>query len=332
MTMTVRAGAFLKGFVIVLAALATVAAARPARALEMPQGWWLQVKNAACANGQKVLLGDIASPRGEMDAATWKQLAARPLWPAPERQGHQTALTKERLLAMLRYYAEDIAGACALPSQIVVQRGGKVVDGTELNQRIVDFLTAQGTAFDGDIELKEVHGPDYIFLPSERDKLAILANNKLKPGRVNLTFEVKSAENKPTRRYAASAFVNVWRPLPVPTRPLNRLEQLNLGYVQFKRRNLAYNQDAWDGTGGPWRMSRGVGADQVIRMSDIEPVPVIAKGDKVNLVFAGDNVRLQVKVEALADGGVGQKIQVRNLQSNRKILATVQDSDTVVVH
>ena len=78
-------------------------------------------------------------------------------------------------------------------------------------------------------------------------------------------------------------------------------------------------------------MSKSVGVDQVIRLSDIEPVPVIAKGDKVNLVFEGENLRLQVKAEALSDGGVGQKIQVRNLQSKRKILATVQDAETVLV-
>jgi flagella basal body P-ring formation protein FlgA len=145
-------------------------------------------------------------------------------------------------------------------------------------------------------------------------------------------FEVHSADGRPARRYAASAFVNVWRPLPVPSRPMNRLEPLNLAYVQYRRSNLAYNDNAWDGTGGPWRMAKSVGAGQVIRLSDIEPVPVIAKGAKVNLVYMGENLRLQVKAEALADGGVGQKIQVRNLQSNRKILATVQDADTVLVH
>ncbi|OIO05081.1 MAG: flagella basal body P-ring formation protein FlgA [Desulfovibrionaceae bacterium CG1_02_65_16] len=315
-----------------LAAVACVfALAIPAGAVEMHQGWWLQVKNAACARGPKVLLGDIAEPRGNMPPADWKVLAARPLWNAPDRHGRQTALSRERLLEMLRYYVEDIAGACALPPQIVVQRGGKVIDGMELNQRIVDFLTSRGPAFNGEVELKDPHGPDYIFLPGDHDRLEIQASGQLKPGRVNLMFEVTSMDGRAARRYAASAFVNVWRALPVPTRPLNRRDTLNVSYVQFKRRNLAYFPDAWDGTGGPWRMSKSVGANQVIRLSDIEPVPVIAKGDKVNLVFNGENLRMQVKAEALSDGGVGQKIQVRNLQSKRKIMATVQDSETVLI-
>lgn len=314
-----------------LAGLCLLAWADAARAVEMRQGWWLQIKGAACAQGPRVLLGDIALPQGEMPASVWKELAARPLWNAPERPGHQTALSRERLLAMLRHHAEDIAGACALPQQIIVQRGGKAIDGAEIHKRVVDFLTANGPGFNGELEIKDLHAPDSIFLTSERDRLDILPSSPLRPGRVNLLFELKAGDGKVLRRYAASAFVNVWRAVPCPTRPMNRLEQVNLANVQFKRKNMAFHENAWDGTGGPWRMVRSVGVDQVIHLSDIEPVPVIAKGSKVNLVFEGANIRLNVKAEALADGGIGQTIQVRNLQSNRKITGTVQDAATVVV-
>jgi len=314
-----------------LAALCLLAFAAQANAVEMRQGWWLQVKSAACVQGPKVLLGDIALPQGEIPASTWKELAARPLWNAPEKAGHQTALTRERLQALLRYHAEDIAGAFALPPQLIIQRGGAVISGPEVEQRVVDYLTFQAAKLGGDVEVKDMHGPDAIFLPSGRDSVEILAGAPVKPGRVNLVLEVKGSDGKAQRRYAASAFLNVWKPLPCPIRPLNRLEQVNLANIQFKRKNLAYNENAWDGTGGPWRMVRSVGLDQAIRMTDIEPVPVIARGDKVNMVFEGENLRLNVKVEALGDGGVGQVIQVRNLQSNRKVTATVQDSATVVV-
>jgi flagella basal body P-ring formation protein FlgA len=101
--------------------------------------------------------------------------------------------------------------------------------------------------------------------------------------------------------------------------------------VTFKRKNLAFHQNAWDGSGGPWRVAKSVGTDQVITVDSVEPVPVIAKGGQVNLVYEGNNIRLSVKAVALADAGVGQKVQVRNVQSNRKIVGTVQDADTVIV-
>jgi flagella basal body P-ring formation protein FlgA len=315
----------------VLAALCLLVLASPAFAVEMRQGWWLQIKGAACAQGPKVLLGDIAVPQGEMPDKTWKEMAARPLWNAPERVGHQTAMSRERLLILLRYHAEDLVSACALPAQIIVQRGGTVVDAPEIEQMLVGFLTKQAPALGGELEIKDVHAPDAIFLPSGRDKLELQQSSPIKPGRINMLFEVKSSEGKVQRRYAASVFVNVWKAVPCATRPMNRLEQVNLANVQYMRKNLAYNSNVWDGTGGPWRMVKSVGTGQPITMADIEPVPVIAKGDKVSLVFEGANLRLHVKAEALADGGVGQSIQVRNLQSNRKILATVRDASTVVV-
>jgi flagella basal body P-ring formation protein FlgA len=320
----------------VILALAVLAgmllASRVAMAAGAENGWWLQVKNAACASGATVLLGDIAEPRGDIPAEVWKTLAAKPLWPAPEKNGHQMALTRDRLAGMLRHYLPEQVGACALPSQIVVQRGGKVFDGETLTKHTVAFLTERGKDLRGELEITDMHVPDYVFFASTHDSLDILVNSAVKPGRNNLLFEVRDTTGKSNRRYAASAFINVWRTVACATRPLNRLEQVNPDQITFLRKNMAFYPTAWDGTGGPWRATKSVGTNQVITTDGLEPVPVIAKGAKVNLIYEGSNIRLSVKAEAMGDGGVGQKVQVRNLQSNRNILATVQDAATVVVH
>jgi flagella basal body P-ring formation protein FlgA len=329
-------GLRLCGTAVLAVLVALLATASPARAAESPmplrpQGWWLVVRPAACAQGPKVLMGDIAEPRGDLDDALWKKIAARQLWNAPERNGHQTALNRERIVALLKQHAEDLAPACVLPQQMVIQRGGTVESGETLAKRVVGFLTERVRPLGGEPEVTDLHVPEYVFLPSERDSLELGSSAAVRPGRVNLLFELRSAGGKVTRRFAASAFLNVWKPLPVATRGMSRLEALNLANVQYKRKNLAYNPTAWDGSGGPWRMARNVGVEQVIHKEDLEPVPVIAKGGKVNLVFEGTGIRLSVKAEALADAGVGQAVQVRNLQSNRKITATVLDAETVIV-
>lgn len=302
-----------------------------AAAAEPAVSWWLQVKTAACAQGDKVLVGDIAEARGGMSAEAWKELSARPLWPAPEKPGHQTALSRERLAAMLQHHLPDYAGVCALPNQLVVQRGGKVLDGDGLVKHTVAFLTERAQELRGEIEITDIHVPEYIFLPNQRDTLDILVNGPVKPGRNNLLLEVRDASGKSQRRFAVTGFVNVWKPVACASRPLNRLELVTPEHVTFIRKNLAYYPKAWDGTGGPWRATRSVGGQQVINQDGLEPVPVIAKGAKIDLVFEGQNLRLSAKVEALDDAGVGQKIKVRNLQSKKIILATVQDAATVVV-
>lgn len=318
---------FLAVLILFLLLLSTNAAA----ADELGLSWRIQVRNAACAAGPVVHLGEIADMTGNMPADQWKALAAKPLWSAPEKAGHQTALSRERLLSMLRHYLGDEAGSFVLPQQIVVQRGGRAVDGATLVRLGVDFLTARGAGLVGELEITDLRTPDYVFLPHPGDRLHLTMGEAVRVGRNNLIFEVVSGEGKAVRTFAASAFLNLWRAVPCATRPINRLELVTPDMVTFKRKNLAFQQNAWDGAGGPWRVARSVGTDQVITNESIEPVPVIAKGGKVNLVYEGSNIRLSVKAVALADAGVGQRIQVRNVQSDRKITGTVLDAETVVV-
>ena len=323
----VRPGALL----LAALALSVLLLSASVAAGQQSQDWRIQVRNAACAAGPVVLLGEIADARGNMPAELWKTLAAKPLWAAPEKAGHQTALSRERLLAMLRHYLGDEAGSFVLPQQLVVQRGGRALDGAALSRLGVEFLTAQGASLNGDLEVTDLRAPDYVFLPHPGDRLNVAMSEPVRPGRNNLLYEVVSGEGKTTRRFAGSALVHLWRAVACATRPINRLELLTPDMVTFKRKNIAYQQKAWDGSGGPWRVARSVGTDQVITLDSIEPVPVIARGGTVNLVYSGNNIRLSVKAVALADAGIGQSVQVRNVQSNRKITGTVLDSETVVV-
>lgn len=322
-----RAGAL----VLAAVALSMLLFHATAAAAENGSAWRIQVRNAACVAGPTVHLGEIAEASPDAPAALWKELALKPLWASPERAGHQTALSRERLAAMLRHYLGDAAPKLVLPAQLVVQRGGRAVDGATLQRMGVDFLTQRASGLRGEIEITDLRAPDYVFLPHAGDHLNLLMNEAVRPGRNNLLYEVVSGEGKSTRRFAASAFVNVWRAVACATKPINRLELVTPDMVTFQRKNMAYYQNAWDGTGGPWRVARSVGTNQVITVESIEPVPVIARGEKVNLVYEGNNIRLSVKAEALADAGIGQKLQVRNVQSNRKITGTVLDAETVVV-
>jgi len=63
----------------------------------------------------------------------------------------------------------------------------------------------------------------------------------------------------------------------------------------------------------------------------VEPVPVVERGRTVTLVYEGPALRLAVPAQILEDGGVGSRVRVRNLQSQRVVVARVVDSATVRV-
>ncbi|MBN2139444.1 MAG: flagellar basal body P-ring formation protein FlgA [Desulfovibrionaceae bacterium] len=292
-------------------------------------GWRIRIRSAACVRGDTVLLGEVADAYGEVPAGLWEDLAKRPLWPAPDRAGRVANVTRHRLEGLLRYYLGEAAKDCVLPARLAVQRGGEVVLLPEIQKRVVAFLTPKARALGGEAEFDEFLLPDHVFLPQRGDRLEISLAQDFAPGRVPLDIEVRSPDNKTLKRTAGSVFVNLWRAVPCAARTLNRNHALGPENLTFKRKNLAYWTDAWDGKGGPWRLSRPVGAGQVITKGLLEPVPLVSKGDKVVLIYQGRNLRLSVKALALGDAMLGEKVVVRNLQSKKEVQAVVMSDRTV---
>jgi flagella basal body P-ring formation protein FlgA len=293
--------------------------------------WKGLVRGVACVKGPEVLLGEIADPVDDAARRQWPTLSSIKLWKASDRQGHVVTVPRDKLAKVLKYYMGDAAGNLALPSQLTVQTGGRVVDAAELKSRIVAFLTPRAKDLGGDVKFKTLQMPHYVFFPNDYDRLVVSMSEDIAPGRNEIVLSGMTPDGKVVSRRSAVVFADVWKAVPVAARPMNRLERVTRDKVTFRRMNMAYNRDVWDGTGGPWRMARTLGRGQVFTMSHLEPVPLIERGEMVNLVYNGHRIRLSVKAEALGEAGVGQQVEVRNTQSDKIILATVVDGETVVV-
>ena len=70
---------------------------------------------------------------------------------------------------------------------------------------------------------------------------------------------------------------------------------------------------------------------KMINDKDIGKVILIHKGDIVSSIYRTDKMQISAKVEALEEGGKGDKIEVRNINSKKVLFAEVVDADTVVV-
>ena len=57
----------------------------------------------------------------------------------------------------------------------------------------------------------------------------------------------------------------------------------------------------------------------------------IRRGDELNLVLDGGNMRLMARATALQAGGVGQRIRVRNADSGKVLQGWVADARTVEI-
>lgn len=293
--------------------------------------WRIRIKPAAVLGGEMVTLGDIAVAVGDVDRTRWDRLAATELWKPSKRKGRPVAISRKKLTSILRHYIGDAVRLCEIPSRVVVQTGGHVLLVNDIQQAMVGFLTPRIAKYDGEVVYRDYAMPDYIFFPRRFDKLKVSSPREVKPGRNSLRLEVIDSDGKVVRQVAASVFVDVWKAVPAAARIMNRGERITPEKLTFVRKNIAYMTSAWDGLGGPWRVKRPIGRGQAITRDSIEALPAVSRGDMVELVYQGKRVRLTLEVEAMDDGRIGQQVEVKNLQSNRRIIATVVSSDKVMV-
>ncbi len=292
--------------------------------------WRVMVKSAACVQGPDVLLGEIADPLDGLDERTWKTVSAIKLWKASEKQGRPISIDRKKLREVLQYYLGEMVKNVVLPSQLTVQTRGRVIPGSELRSRVVAFLTPRAKELGGHADFKDLRLPMNFFFPNEYDKLAITLASDIKPGRNQIRLRRISSDGRVLAGKAGTVFINVWKAVPVAVRPLNRNERVTKEKITFKRVNLAYNQNLWDGTGGPWRMARTLGTGQPFSQSHLEQIPLIEKGEKVSLIYRNKRIQLTIKAEALGEASIGQQVSVRNLQSQKTIVATVVGDNMVM--
>lgn len=295
------------------------------------ESWKIRVKSAVCVQGPIVLLGEIAEPVGDVSASQWQKLSTMKLWKASDRTGRVVAVSRAKLREIFQHYMGDLADRLVLPSQISVQTGGKVLDQTALERKAVEFIRLQAGVLEGEVEIKDLIVPDALFLRDSADKVVLSMSGKLRPGRIQFRISGETPDGKVIRSSTGTAFLNVWRAVPSAAMPLNRGEVLTPDKITFVRRNLAYNPNLWDGTGGPWRMARSLGRGQPFTTSHVEPVPLVDKGERVTLVFKGPRVQLTMKAEALGQAGLGQQVDVMNPNSKRIVQATVVGRGLVMV-
>ena len=291
--------------------------------------WRLRILDSDVVNDSIVRLGDIAVPLGNMTQAEWLRLASMPLWASPDVSGKPLQINKQRLQTALREALGELADSCLLPNSLAIQLGGSVLREEDLRVLVTHQLTPQMNLLGGRSDLTDFRLPPYTFLAHSGQQV-VIEPTAIAPGRINLRFAVQEMDRSIVRRFNGSVFMDLWMGVPCPIRPINRGEAVTQDLITFVEANLAYQQGAvWDGRGGPWQAVRPLGASQTILASDLVPLAAMHRGDKVTMVYEKGNIALSIIVEVLEEGGPGDTILVRNIESRKQIYATVIDQNTV---
>ncbi len=150
-------------------------------------------------------------------------------------------------------------------------------------------------------------------------------------GKTVFTFSYKEKSSDESFQVVAdiSRFTNV----PVLKKPVDR-------YHIISKADLAiqYVEVTWRGNDSPVSLKKAVGQrtkryipqGRVLMESMVETVPVIKRGDQVNMSVVNKNISLTIPVICQGKGAPGDIIKVRDAMSNKYYYAEIQNSSIVI--
>lgn len=158
-------------------------------------------------------------------------------------------------------------------------------------------------------------------------------NNPFVKGNFNLLLEVRQGAS--TNRIPVSCHMQVMAPVLVAVRQIGRGEQLDSQNCVLKTMDITHFAHV------PLREIPQAGESEVIRtisQGDIvhekvlRAVPVVARGDQVQILFSSSRIKVSVLGRARESGGRGERVWVENLQTGKLIRAEVLKKGLVLVY
>lgn len=151
--------------------------------------------------------------------------------------------------------------------------------------------------------------------------------------RFPLRFNIESAGRK-LGTWQPTVQAQLLEPVWVSTRRLERGESINSAVAALKEVDvLNTNKELLtaDADLNIYEVAQSVPADQVLSRTDVTLRRLVRRGKVVDVVVNEGALNISMKAIALADGGAGEMIGVRNIDSKKDFQAQVVGSNTVQV-
>jgi flagella basal body P-ring formation protein FlgA len=153
------------------------------------------------------------------------------------------------------------------------------------------------------------------------------------PGGGTLTVGVRCEGSSPWKIYV-SARIKVFRPVAITNRPLPKGSPVNLADVELQERDVTRLTDGF--FTDPHALTgmlakRPLASGEILSTSNLQAPTLVNKGDKVRIVARPGAFEVIMMGEAMRDGGLRDRIPVRNLSSGRIIEAIISGAGEVEI-
>ena len=143
---------------------------------------------------------------------------------------------------------------------------------------------------------------------------------------------VIATQERTLQEMSVTADVRWFRPVLTATRGMLRGEELTAEMVELDERDVTRGRDGFftdiaelDGL----RTRRRVRPGDLLTQKHTERIPVVLRGGEITMVVETENLRISALGTALQDGGIGDRIRVRNADSGKVVYGEVIDPGVV---
>lgn len=173
---------------------------------------------------------------------------------------------------------------------------------------------------------------DRLHLPLCQQSLQIFTRrNLIKPGRNSIGVKCNS-----TKKWTiyTSATVFIFKDIVTLSQPIRRGDIFTADNLQIEKRDISSFRSGFFNNPDHIinkQATRNLSMGAVINQSNITEPKLIKRGEKVTIKISSPNLEISVAGIALMDGIKKQNIRVKNVKTNKIILATVKQHGLVVV-
>jgi flagella basal body P-ring formation protein FlgA len=254
--------------------------------------------------------------------------ADKVIGPAPQ-PGHDMVLNARTLMKLAAAYGVDWRPTTAA-DQVTIRRDGTLIAGNTIE----DFVRAQlSQEWGDDLDFHFSSNPQAMMLPASTNPDLVLRD--LKRDETAQTFRVVVAPaTRPDQGQTLSGRYDVMVEVPVLTKALMRGATITASDLTTRQMPANAVKGDMVSLGSDlvgMTAQRTLTPDRPIKQSEIDQPLSIRRGDKITLIYRLGVMELAARGRALQDGRPGERVNVVNSDSDKRLQGTVLANNQVMI-
>jgi flagella basal body P-ring formation protein FlgA len=285
-------------------------------------------------NNDRLVLGNIAEIFSD-DAATTEKLRTISLGYAPN-VGAVRELQRERILmaiASAGFSSDEVRFES--PQIVRIRRASQTVESSLMRAAVEDVVLSRLKTVGAQAQLTRLDIPASVDVPTgEVEIRASIGTVKDLFSPFSVIVEIL-IDGRVTKRISAMAQAEAMMPVLVATRDIQPNERISEKDVCVETRKLSkavtnYYRDFSKLRGA--ESNRAIAKGEIITIDSVVAGIVVKLGDTVRVMYKSGKFQIAVTGEARASGRIGERIQVKNIQSGNFLQAVIIDEGLVQVN